>query len=132
MFESQAGNIPSNDKLQWLKDNISRIAVNWHGFGSGPSGNKVDILQWSVTLNTWVFNRNHTNASVTKLSLDFDSTKPNGYKQSDIIDSNGFIHLLAFAEPSDGTTASVLNIDYVEAIVDTKEIPVPRNRPAKR
>ena len=38
--------------------------------------------------------------------------------QGNYIGTDGFIHFLAFAQASDGTTPSTINTDYVELIVD--------------
>lgn len=100
------------DKVQWLKDNISRFVGKWNGFGSGPSGNKANLTIWSASGNAWSTSVNHSNGSVTQLSI--PTSSPN------FIDSNGFVHFLAYAEASDGTTASTINTDYVELEVELK------------
>lgn len=113
------GTIPgasTADKVAWLKTNISKLMVYWWGFGSSPSGNKANLTAWDADLNTWFTTiRSHTNGSVSKLELNIISLTANIVKT---VDANGFVHFLAYAEPSDGTTASVINTDYVELEVE--------------
>ncbi|RBP89401.1 putative phage tail component-like protein [Cytobacillus firmus] len=97
------------DKAQWLKSNLNPLTVNWHGYGSGPAGNKATLKVWAIT--SWAGTTSHTNGTVTKLTRT-DSVNN--------IDSDGFIHFLAHAEASDGTTASTINTDYVELEVELK------------
>ncbi|MBA4294338.1 hypothetical protein C0431_15365 [bacterium] len=107
------GTIPgatTADKVAWLRVNISRLTFNWWGSGSSPAGNKASFALWDVA-GVWNATVSHANASVQRLSIASTQTSLR-------IDSNGFVHALAYADPSDGTTASVINTDYVELIVD--------------
>jgi len=113
--ERQLGRIPRAtvaDKVQWLKDNVSKITCNWHGFGSSPAGNKASLKVWLNASNVWSTTVATTaNGTVTKLPLN---------TTAEHADANGFIHFLAYAEPSDGTTASTINTDYVELEIELK------------
>lgn len=110
------GTIPgvtTADKVAWLKSNTSKLTFNWWGFGSSPLGNKAMITMWRAT-GLWESSTySHTNSSSTKLTYNMG-----GSNLETRIDSNGFAHFLAYAEPSDGTTPSIINTDYVELIVD--------------
>lgn len=108
------GTIPgatTADKIAWLKSNLSKLTFNWWGFGSSPAGNKANLAQWYAGNGTpsWGNIASHTNGSVAKLIQILGTIH---------IDSNGFVHLLAYADASDGTTASVINTDYVELNVE--------------
>lgn len=96
------------DKVQWLKDNLKTLTVNWHGKGSSPLGNKGVTSLWSGS--TWNYGSTHTNATVTKLSTSVPI--------STHIMSDGFVHMLAYAEPSNGTIASIIETDYVSLDVE--------------
>lgn len=106
------------DKVQWLKDNIQSIRCRWHGHGSGPSGNKASLALWNPTLGSWnAYKVTHTAGVVYSISIS-NLTFP--LSMADTLDSNGFAHFLAYAEASDGTTASTINTDYVELEVELK------------
>lgn len=100
------------EKVAWANVNIARMAFNWLGNGSSPSGNKATV---SVFLNdTGAYagaNIAHTNAGVSKLIYGFTQI-------INKIDANGFVHFIAYAEPSNGTVASVINTDYAELEVE--------------
>lgn len=116
-IERKHGFIPADDKVQWVKDNVQDVKANWHGKGSGPSGSEANISWWKTTLNSWVNVLTTTSASISKLSH-FSTTYDSGVQN--VVDSNGFIHYLAYAEASDGTTASIIETDYVELEVTLK------------
>ncbi|USK85740.1 hypothetical protein [Peribacillus asahii] len=116
--ERQLGRIPRTtvaDKIQWLKDNIAKFTCNWHGFGSSVGGNKATFNAWSISSSNWSsYQQSHTAGTVSKLTFT-NASAVGGY-----IDSNGIMNFLAYAEPSDGTTASVINTDYVELEIELK------------
>jgi hypothetical protein len=112
--ERNLGRIPKltvADKVQWLKDNIASLQCNWYGYGSGPNGNKASLAYYS---NTWVTgSASHTSGTVTKITRNISLAAD----LVNLIDSNGFINFLAYADPSDGVTASTINTDYVELVI---------------
>jgi hypothetical protein len=96
------------DKVAKAKTIASSVTCTWYGYGSSPTGNKATLQHWYPGGSNWATNNTvfHTNASVTKLS--------NWITPSSDIDANGFVYFLAYADPSDGVTASTINTDYVE------------------
>lgn len=111
------GTIPgatTADKVAWLKSNLSKLTFNWFGFGSSPAGNKATVAMWSNPSNVWYGQLSSGLGTVTKLPR--PAATPADINA--VIDSNGFVHFLAYAEASDGTTASVINTDYVELNVE--------------
>jgi Phage tail protein len=110
--------IPGADtatKVAWLRANIAKLTCNWHGLGSSPSGSQATI---KVFYNgAWSYGFSHNQSTVTKISH-------NAMNQSVMmpycIQSDGFIHYLANAEPSNGTVASTINTDYVNLEVELK------------
>ncbi|MGY6209735.1 distal tail protein Dit [Cytobacillus firmus] len=104
----------TEDKVQWLKDNVNRFTANWHGFGSGPAGNNARFTLWKVLNSVYHSGNVVASGTVTKV------THSNISAVSDYIDSSGFVHFLAYADASDGTTASTINTDYVELEVELK------------
>ena len=134
--ERNYGPIPAAttaDKVAWLKANINKLTGNWWGFGTSPSGNRANLVAWTPS-NAQAFPRNEwrvaekmttTAGTPTKLSYVLgDVTEPLWHSNpANAIDSNGFVHFLAYAEPSNGTVSSVINTDYVELIVEMKPSP---------
>ena len=116
--ERNIGKIPRSttaEKVQWLKDNIGQLYCVWHGYGSSPTGYKASIARWSGTNTSWnVQTTTNTNGSIGRLSTGGSSN------HGSYIDSNGFYHLLAYAEPSDGTTATKIATDYIELEIELK------------
>ncbi|QCR33121.1 hypothetical protein [Lysinibacillus sp. SGAir0095] len=114
--ERTLGRIPKDtvaDKVQWLKDNVKQLTANWHGFGSSVGGNKANLrVSWSD--NSWAGTTNHTSTTVSKLSMSFTDLTA-------ILKNDAFVHFLAYAEPSDGVTASTINTDYIDLVVELKD-----------
>ena len=122
-IERNIGRIPGNtlaQKVVWAKDNINKFTWYWHGYGSGPAGNKATVNLWYADSAKWAedaWGQKKTNTSsaisaVTNFQLASEVPK--------IIDSNGFYHLVAYADASDGVTSSVLVTDYVELQIELK------------
>lgn len=99
------------DRVAWLKANVVRVTCNWWGFGSGPAGNKASFSSFNDIGNTWYSPATTTSASIVRVS----NVIPTASVPT-LIDTNGFIHFLAYADASDGVTASTINTDYVELI----------------
>ncbi|MCA0754899.1 hypothetical protein KP806_07540 [Paenibacillus sp. N4] len=95
------------DAVAWLKANVTKLTGNWHGYGSGPAGNKAYFALWRNATSTWATNvASHTSATVALITR--TTTDATSY-----IDVNGFIHGLAYADAAT-TTASTINTDFVE------------------
>jgi hypothetical protein len=101
-------------KVAWLKANLSSIQCNWYGYGSGPLGNKATLGAWSASAGGWQGIGSHTNSAPTKIQSTY--TVGNGWVNSGI-DSSGFAHWVAWADASNGTTASAINTDFVECLL---------------
>jgi hypothetical protein len=108
-IERYVGKIPASDtagKVAWLKNNIAKLTFNWWGYGQSPAGYKANLCRWSVLGSTWDVVSTNTASTPTKTTITLTNTA--------YIDPNGFVHFLAYAEPSDGVTASTIYTDYVE------------------
>ncbi len=114
------GTIPgatTADKVAWLKLNLSKLTFNWWGFGSSAGGSKASITMWNAGSTVWHGNA-VVNSTATIALRQFSRSSDNSPALANYIDANGFVHFLAYAEASDGTTASVINTDYVELNVE--------------
>jgi hypothetical protein len=111
--ERKLGKIPKSplaDKVQWCKDNVAKLTVNWYGYGSSPTGNKATFRLWDGSV--WTSGTSHYGNSVAKLTLNTVYLS--------VVDTNGNIHWLANASASDGITASTINTDYIELEIELK------------
>jgi len=118
-IERNSGKIPRNtlaEKIQWCKDNINSLTINWHGFGSGPAGNKAILARFAAASSSYTPGVSTTNNTVTKLT----GTVNSGAALSETIDPSGFAHYVACSDASDGVTASTINTDYIELIIELK------------
>jgi len=116
-IERNLGVIPRTtlaDKIQWVKDNVESLTANWHGFGSSVGGNKATLSVWVSNSNAWMYSTSTASSTVSKLTI--NAVAPiNNY-----IDSNGFMHYLAYADASDGVIASTINTDYIDLVITLK------------
>lgn len=118
-FEDKYGPIPAIDKVQWLKDNLASIVCNWWGYGSGPNTSQTHFAIWNGS--NWFVVFNGSISSVTKQTT--NSTPTSSVPISQVIDANGMIYLLAYADPSDGITPSTIYTDYCNIELTLKAAP---------
>ena len=115
--ERHFGTIPASGlaaKIAWIKANVTKYTVNWYGFGSSPAGNRANLTRWNADTNAWldiaVTGAYTTNSTPTKLT--FNPSPMNA------IDANGTLHVLAYAEVSNGTIASSLSTDFIDLQIE--------------
>jgi hypothetical protein len=99
------------DKVAKAKTVVTKVVTNWYGYGSSPAGNKASLKLWDG--DSWEHTPIHSSNSVSKLSISAPIGSNSVWFQTD-----GFAHFLAYAEPSDGTTASTINTDYFECEIE--------------
>lgn len=119
LVERNMGRIPratTAEKAQWLRDNGGALTYRWWGLGSNAAGNKATLKYWKPITAAWAGDGfTHTNATVTALAMSHGAAGvPN------LIDNNGFVHCVAYAEPSDGVAASNIRTDYAEIFFTLK------------
>lgn len=106
------------ERVTWLKANVFRLTVNWHGNGSAPVGNKAYLSLWNTSTSLYDGTQTHNLGSIQKLTQ--TSTSMNVR-----IDANGLFNILAYSDASNGTIASSISTDMVEIEVYLKEGAVP-------
>ena len=109
MVETKLGKeIPSRDKVEWLRNNISKISLKTYATGSGVSGNLVNIKVRNNANTDWV---GSVSSSQTSFNLiDFTWGMSEGVTGN--ICSDGFCYFLIYAPTTDGVTPSAIRIDY--------------------
>ncbi|WP_429714704.1 BppU family phage baseplate upper protein [Bacillus mycoides] len=100
------------DKITIAKQLVVDYAAVLYANGSGPQGNKLYVKRWIPSTSTWFGSTTTTESNLTKVQT--------GSTNVQEIDSNGFIHVIAYADASDGTRPSVVNIDYAMLELKTK------------
>jgi len=101
------------EKIQWGKDNIASITCNAHVRGTSPTGNKASVTRWLGDQWDLVAVATNLTSSIAKVIKPTTSIATN-------IDGNGFSHYLAYAEPSDGVTASIIYTDKTDLLITLK------------
>jgi hypothetical protein len=126
-IERKHGRIPAvtvAGKVQWIKDNVNKLTVNWHGWASSVGGNKATLAIWNPNTSAWNVTNSNLLGTIQKVTFSEGSAG-----SATRIDNGGFVHYLAYAEPSDGTTPSQLNTDFVELEIELKSTAVLDTRP---
>ncbi|MDM5430244.1 BppU family phage baseplate upper protein [Bacillus mycoides] len=100
------------DKITIAKQLVVDYAAVLYANGSSPQGNKLYVKRWIPSTSTWFGSTTNTESNLTKVQT--------GSTNVQEIDSNGFIHVIAYADASDGTRPSVVNIDYAMLELKTK------------
>ncbi|MGH0487889.1 BppU family phage baseplate upper protein, partial [Bacillus mycoides] len=100
------------DKVTIAKQLIVDYAAVLYANGSSPQGNKLYVKRWIPSTSTWFGSTTTTESNFTKVQT--------GSTNVQEIDSNGFINVIAYADASDGTRPSVVNIDYAMLELKTK------------
>ena len=121
IYERKWGVIPSTtqslaDKVAWLKLNVTSLDCKWYGYGSCPSGNKAYLKVWVGLTSVYsTMTASNTASSVTLMKPYIDINFPTNY-----ITTDGFIHVLAYTDPSNGTIASTIYTDYCSLDITLK------------
>lgn len=93
-------------RVSAVKKLLKSLTPSVWGFGSGPAGNRLNISRYGN--NAWGSPNYSTQNKVTKISF----STMDEYWFNYIIQNDGCIYIIAYAENSDGLIASTVNIDY--------------------
>jgi hypothetical protein len=90
------------EQVAWCKANIASITANWYGYGLSPLGNKANFVVFRAFDNVYSGSvLSNTSSSPTVLSYGISAI-------SNIIDSNGFTHFLAYTDQARTTDSTLL------------------------
>ncbi|NBI30917.1 carbohydrate binding domain-containing protein [Chengkuizengella marina] len=101
------GCVTIEDKIQRAKDQIEIIICNWWGYGENPGGFNANFAIRRTESSEWENRDSHTSSDVSDLLASTGNMDVR-------IDDNGFVHFLAYTDPSDGVTPSTLYTNHVE------------------
>lgn len=118
-----AGTIP--DMINIAKTKTKQLRYNWHGYGNGNGGYLANMYIWNHTSQSWILWGSHSASVITLLSgYSIDTYATN--TPANVIDDVGQVHVMITTNPSDGNINSNVYTDYVEMLLTTKNILIPK------
>lgn len=103
--------IPGNNKVQWLKDNIEECGCFCYCYGLSPSGNKIYLTNYCYQESRWYTDyKTHTNGSISLLNYNQMNSGHDWIRKS--ITPAGLVHFMLFTDATDATTACNIWLDY--------------------
>lgn len=105
-FFENRGATTTKEKVEIAREILTGINPAFWGYGKSPSGNKLNFQIW-INNSSWAGTRSHSASTVTKMEYNSTGASTNNY-----ISDDGYLYALAYTQPSDGTTTSVLTGDY--------------------
>ncbi|MDT2570249.1 BppU family phage baseplate upper protein [Enterococcus raffinosus] len=105
-FDNGATDKPSQINL--LRNRLTTLSGSCVGYGSGPKGNRLTISAWQRTIKTWQYRTPHTSGSDKLITSSILPTSIFAY-----IDDEGFFHTLIYADACNGSTPSIIKVNYV-------------------
>ncbi|WP_368289918.1 BppU family phage baseplate upper protein [Enterococcus avium] len=97
-----------DEKVTYIKNNVSEITPHVFGFGSGPSGNRLQLVTWRPDTKVWNDN------GVTAINSTIQVKDIYAKHSPVVVDQYGKINILLYSYVSDGTIPSGTSIDYSE------------------
>ena len=104
-------------KVESREKAVKKIVLAFEGYGTAPAGNGITIKVWNHVASTWQNAQSGTGGADETLTITLTSSV------TDYVDDDGFVWLLArTTNTSDGTTAAIINCDYVSCTVTVNGI----------
>lgn len=96
------------EQTKELKKIISEVETSAWARGSNQNGNKITLASWHTPTQSWQYKSSSTSSDITRVSnIPLQASLP-AY-----IDDNGEYSSLLYAEASDASVPSVIDIDYM-------------------
>lgn len=123
VIESKLGySIPATDKVAWIKTNFYKLEVRWTGFGNCPTGNFAKLAWWNSSNSSWISSTDSSwqnTSSTPAMIAPYCQNGVTGW-YANAMDSSGFVYIMAYTNPSDGVSPSMITTDYIELIITLK------------
>ncbi|MGG4470023.1 hypothetical protein ABER68_18440 [Paenibacillus alvei] len=122
--ERNLGRIPRNtlaEKVQWCKDNISNVNFLWYGWGTGPNGYKATTARWQG--GQWVLNSGNFN-NTASTPVQNKANAGDAVSIASLIQSDGWVHFLSYADAASSTVSSGIYADYAELQLELRSTAV--------
>jgi hypothetical protein len=99
-------------KIGAKPDVLTKIVLNFEGYGTAPGGNGATIKVWNFNSEAWENAQSGTGGEDETLTITLTSSLAN------FVDEDGYLYLLArTTNTSDGVAEAVIYCDYVECVV---------------
>jgi len=99
-------------KVESREKTAKKIVLAFEGYGTAPAGNGVTMKVWDHVNSVWENAQAGTGGADETITITLTSSL------TDYIDDNGYVWLLArTTNASNGTTAAIINCDYVSCTV---------------
>ena len=104
-------------KVESREKTVKKIVLAFEGYGTAPGGNGITIKVWNHVASAWQNAQAGTGGADETISITLTASI------TDYIDDNGYVWLLArTTNASNGTTAAIINCDYVSCTVTVNGI----------
>ena len=104
-------------KIGAQPDVLTKIVLNFEGYGTAPGGNGATIKVWNFNSEAWENAQSGTGSGDETLTITLTSSLAN------FVDADGYVYLLArTTNTSDGETAAIIYCDYVECEITVQGI----------
>lgn len=105
-FWQKYGIVDKNDKLDWLRANMTHFEFNCWSFGRGANGFGVIVQIWNGT--EWVGTESNTASSPYKNTYTFDTAN----EAVNYIDSDGYFYAMTATNDASETDRTIMYLDY--------------------
>jgi len=96
---------------------LTKIVLNFEGYGTAPSGNGVTIKVWNFSTSAWENAQSGTGGEDETLTIALTSSL------ASFVDAEGYVYLLVrTTNTSDGETEAAIYCDYVECVITVRGI----------
>ena len=96
---------------------LTKIVLNFEGYGTAPGGNGVTIKVWNFSSEAWENAQSGTGGADETVTITLTSSFAH------FVDADGYVYLLArTTNTSNGVTAAVIYCDYVECVITVRGI----------
>ncbi|EOI53375.1 BppU family phage baseplate upper protein, partial [Enterococcus gilvus] len=107
-FFSSMGAKTNLQCVEIIRKIVSYRLLSLWASGKSSEGNKVNLRIWSILASSWLGSNSSTSSNISLIEM-FGLENTNNHYITD----DGMIHVLAYAEASDGSAYSTVNSDYI-------------------
>lgn len=109
--ERKFGEIPSENKAQWLKDNLTKVDLDVFGYGQCSEGYYYQLYTFREGAWHNSYTNSVTNSSSTKTGVSLIESGA-FYTLANSITEDGFVHVLVTTKASNGSVSSIIRTSY--------------------
>lgn len=114
-FFADRGATTTTQQVSLICSVIETLSFNVYGSGRSASGNNLTVSAYENISKKYSLSSTNLTGDIRKISKEIPKANFNEF-----IAENGFVYIIAYADASDGTVASSVNIDYVNLEITLK------------